>query len=282
MANFALRAKVLLIIVNTFLWLSGCGFMAVGIWLKADQGMVNLSAALSSSTITNGQNVVEIMAWICIGTGVFIFVVGACGLLAVLRESKLMLMVYVFCLVLVLAGEISAAIYAVVKKDQVINSLRESGREYMATSYNFSDTSSKGFNYVMLKFECCGVNNYTDFYESSYVNRSRRWNTYGAAITSACCSIHPADLSNTTVDGPEPINQTACYIEASLFAENSSTPLNYFYPQGCLTSFVDFISKNLVVVVAVGFSITVVEILAIVFASLLYCNIDEEKIYIKG
>jgi hypothetical protein len=61
----------------------------------------------------------EYAAYILIAMGAFVFLVGFLGCCGAIKESKCMLGLYIFFLVLVMAGELAAGIIAIIYKDKV-------------------------------------------------------------------------------------------------------------------------------------------------------------------
>lgn len=62
--------------------------LGVGVWMKVDLRVANLGQAIS---IGLNEQVVDIVAWIFIGTGIFVFVVGFMGCCGAIKESRILL-----------------------------------------------------------------------------------------------------------------------------------------------------------------------------------------------
>lgn len=65
----------------------------------------------------------KVGAYILIGFGAFVFLVGFCGCCGAIRRSKCLLGLYILCLILVCAGELAAGIYVAVKRGSVEDDL---------------------------------------------------------------------------------------------------------------------------------------------------------------
>ena len=62
--------------------------MGVGIWIKTDPELSNLGQAVK---VGEQEPVVEIVTWLFIGAGIFVFAVGVVGIIGIIRESKIMI-----------------------------------------------------------------------------------------------------------------------------------------------------------------------------------------------
>lgn len=72
----------------TLLQILGLGVLGIGIWLKVDQTVANLGQAVN---IGLSDPVIDIVAWLFIGAGIFVFVVGFLGCCSAIKESQILL-----------------------------------------------------------------------------------------------------------------------------------------------------------------------------------------------
>ncbi|XP_060710935.1 tetraspanin-1-like [Hemiscyllium ocellatum] len=96
----------------------------------------------------------------------------------------------------------------------------------------------------VLEFQCCGLNNYTDFIQSSYHKLK------GRLYPKSCCH----DPSSPHCDG---------------FDTSDAT----IYPKGCFNAVITMIKKNSAVISGVAVGIAIIEMLAMVISLTLFINL---------
>ncbi|KAF6018628.1 hypothetical protein EB796_023063 [Bugula neritina] len=183
-------SKILLIIFNCIFWAFGVAILIVGIWIKTDPEISNLGQAVK---VGDAEPVVEIVTWLFIGAGIFVFAVGVVGMIGIIRESKIMMGFYIVCVFIVFAAEASAGVYAGVRKDYIIEKIKDEGAKFIKNSYTDDANSdyyliSKGFNYVQVQFKCCGVNDFLDYQGSVYIEELGNRIKPNASMSWACCT----------------------------------------------------------------------------------------------
>ena len=98
------------------LQLSGAAILGVGIWLRVDK---NAYKIFDLAQEAQGDSMFEVACYVLIGIGAFVFIVGFLGCCGAIKESKCMLGLYIFFLVIVFIVELAAGILAAVYKDRV-------------------------------------------------------------------------------------------------------------------------------------------------------------------
>ncbi|XP_013396016.1 CD9 antigen isoform X2 [Lingula anatina] len=252
-------AKFMLIVFNTIFWLSGAAVLGVGIWLRIDPSILKYQQVVS---IDSEDPMLEYAAYALIAAGAFVFLVGFCGCCGALRESKFMLGMYIFFMVLIMAVELAAGILAVAYKDKVETQLKA----YMVTSiknkYMTNNTIGAAWNLVQYNHECCGANNYTDYHNSKWSNAS------GIHVAPTCCKMDPGK----DPDKIQPVNYQVCQTEA-----NAGTPSpTQLHSKGCYEAVKAWFLNHAVVVIAVGCGIAGVELFGFIFAICLCRGIGDE------
>lgn len=307
-------AKVTLIIFNVFFWLSGCGILALGIWLKVDPSIVQMTSVIQVSMVTDAQ-FLTLVAWLFIAVGIFVLLVGFFGCCGAVRESRVLLSLYMLCLFLVTAGELAGGVYAAIRREDIEQSMRSHGLQWIRSKYDPPEAASRAFNYMMLEFKCCGINDYHDFESSHFVNvtppagntgfpagnaGSAAGNASSAAgnagsagryqyalnvtgsrgdllIPKACCRSGNPDSLLAALQNAEPANETQCTADALTAFNNSSRQgTAEFHAQGCLDSLVTFSKSRLLVIVLVGCLIASIELFGFACALCLCRGIGED------
>ncbi|KAK3101608.1 hypothetical protein FSP39_004826 [Pinctada imbricata] len=139
----------------------GCGGLVVGVWMEINKepyGVVLPSHAYLKATS------------LLISASVITLIIGFVGCCGSLIENRGMLVVYfVFLLVTFILGVVATAL-AFTNKEVFKKSLKTEllySLEY-STKPNISDSSRDGVNNMLnmmqTQLNCCGVNNYTDWY----------------------------------------------------------------------------------------------------------------------
>ncbi|XP_052802062.1 tetraspanin-4-like [Mya arenaria] len=146
---------------NVLIWLLGFGVLTVGIWMHLNQAPY--SSLLPNSSFL-GATVITICA------GALLFIVGFTGCCGAILESQCMLITY-FTFVLVIFGlEVAATSVCLTHKTEIEGYLRE---EVMLSLYRdykqeLVGTPTGGVvavvDNIQTNFECCGVDNHTDWY----------------------------------------------------------------------------------------------------------------------
>ena len=141
-----------------------------------------------------------------IGIGLLTFIVGFFGCCGACKESSCMLCLYFF-IIVAICGLIGALIFLPekfeIKPQQVKMDLQHDIKEIIQRSYSRYNTSSFA-NMVIDKiqddFQCCGSNNYTDWYNSLQNNSTRPEIGVGSATNAY---IHAAASQSLRQFGPQ-------------------------------------------------------------------------------
>uniref|UniRef100_A0A667IJ11 Tetraspanin-4 n=1 Tax=Lynx canadensis TaxID=61383 RepID=A0A667IJ11_LYNCA len=137
--------------------LGGCGILGVGIWLAATQGnFATLSSSFPSLSAAN----------LLIVTGTFVMAIGFVGCIGAIKENKCLLLTFFVLLLLVflLEATITILFFAYTDKiDRYAQRDLKKGLHLYGTPGNVGLTNAWGI--IQTDFRCCGVSNYTDWFE---------------------------------------------------------------------------------------------------------------------
>lgn len=155
-------AKMLLFIFNAVFFLCGAGMLAMGIWFIVAEENSYFTEILGG--YDNSDPLLSVAAYVVIGVGGLIFIVGFLGCCGACMESKCMLIMYTIFLVVLLAAEITAAILAIVYQsdieaelnNEILDSLQYYGLEDQKAFTEAWDKMQQGQ-------ECCGYNDSGDW-----------------------------------------------------------------------------------------------------------------------
>ena len=224
---------VLVFVKNFFFFVAGCGITTLGIYLqitmKSYFDILGESAILSSSLIF-------------IIVGVIITLVSFLGCCAACTENRCMMGSYAALLLLVLLAECVVTIMPFVykgKAEKIVHDALAAGQK----SYNISghDGVTKSWDSIQQKFECCGLENYTDWQNMAFQNGDVN------KAPDSCCRKEARNCG-----------------EGQLTAESDK-----IYRSGCYDNFKEMVKKNIYLVGAAGIGIALFQLISIIVACVL-------------
>eukprot|EP00914_Ancora_sagittata_P018242 GHVO01036061.1.p1 GENE.GHVO01036061.1~~GHVO01036061.1.p1 ORF type:complete len:270 (-),score=31.23 GHVO01036061.1:446-1255(-) len=259
-------AKFLLIVFNAIFWLSGACVLGVGLWLLLDDSATQVfGLAIEAS----GDSTFKTACYVLIGIGAFVFLVGFLGCCGAIRESKCLLGLYIFALVVVFVVELAAGILAALYKDKITDELKEQLEKSIAEKpYYDNDMKYTAWglsvNFAQAKFKCCG------FIEPDAADYTQQdFNaTYGIPFPYSCCKLKEG--TDTKEEGK--VSEEDVEDWTSCQAKNTEQ----FYSKACYESVKNWISDNLIILIGVGIGIACLEICGLIFAICLIRAFGEE------
>ncbi|KAH9519145.1 cd82 antigen [Bulinus truncatus] len=249
MGFFSSCSRALLIIFNLIFWLSGAAILAVGIWILVDPQLREYMKVIKDGT--QDEEFLKTSAYILIGFGSFVFLVGFCGCCGAIRASKCLLGFYIFFLVVVFAGELAAGIYVAVFKNDIEGKLEKGLVDSIKKSYD--GDLGPAWDTIQKELTCCGGESYKDYENSTWSSKQ----TGNVKIPPSCCKL---------VDG-KPKNLTRC----------QETEEGYFFDKGCRKALLDWISDHSAILIGVGCGIAGLEIVGLICAICFCRHIDKDK-----
>ncbi|XP_061163805.1 tetraspanin-9-like [Saccostrea echinata] len=189
--------------------------------------------------------------------GAFFFVLGILGCVGACCQVKCMLVVYVVFLVILLLVEITFIILIFAVRSEVDSWIKKPFKKAIKEEYkgiHSKESISIAINFVSVEFECCGVDNYSDF-NSSTLWRNETVNETNPLIPVICCKNRTSDAIKSCVENPN---------------QNNS----YAY-QGCYNAIDNWLIKNQNIMIGVGAAVLAVELLLMIFA-LVVCKSGEK------
>ncbi|KAM6262453.1 tetraspanin-1 [Porphyrio hochstetteri] len=230
--------KVMMILFNLAIFLSGGTLLGVGIWATVDQkSFLDIFGTLSSSIL----HVVNV-SYFLIAVGAILLVIGFLGCYGAQKESKCLLMMFFSVVLIIFIAEVAAAVVALVYTGIAETLLSNTVTPLLKEKYGVDEHLTHNWNVTMKEFRCCGLNNYTDFTNSTWYHM---YNTYPGP----CC------------EDREPCNDT-------LAAESKA--------KGCFNQILEEIRTNSGVVGGVAAGIAALEIAAMAVSMYLYCHLDQK------
>ncbi|NXP26504.1 TSN1 protein, partial [Scytalopus superciliaris] len=230
--------KVMMILFNLAIFLSGGTLLGVGIWVKVDgESFVDIFGALSSSVL----QVVNV-SYVLIVIGAILLVIGFLGCYGAQKESKCLLMMFFSVVLIIFIAEVAVAVVALVYTGLAETLLSALVTPVLKDKYGKDKTLTHIWNTTMTKVHCCGLNNYTDFNDSFWYNEH---NTYPEPCFGASPPLARPHLCGCLV-------------------------------QGCFDQILEEIRTNAGVAGGVAAGIGALEIAAMAVSMYLYCRLDEK------
>ncbi|NWI92294.1 TSN1 protein, partial [Pitta sordida] len=230
--------KVMMILFNLAIFLSGGTLLGVGIWVKVDgQSFVNIFGTLSSSIL----QVVNV-SYVLIVIGAILLVIGFLGCYGAQKESKCLLMMFFSVVLIIFIAEIAVAVLALVYTSLAETLLTALVTPVLKEKYGVDKSLTHIWNVTMTEVHCCGLNDYTDFNDSYW------YKTYGTYPPPCSGALPP--LAHAHLCG--------CLL------------------QGCFDQILEEIRTNAGVAGGVAAGIGALEIAAMAVSMYLYCRLDEK------
>ncbi|XP_010638677.1 tetraspanin-4 [Fukomys damarensis] len=215
--------------------LGGCGVLGVGIWLAATQGnFATLSSSFPSLSAAN----------LLIVTGTFVMAIGFVGCIGALKENKCLLLTFFVMLLLVLLLEATIAVFFFAYTDRIDRYAQEDlkkGLHLYGTPGNVGLTNA--WSIIQTDFRCCGVSNYTDWFE-----------VYNATRVPDSCCLEFSDRCGLHAPGT-------------------------WWKAPCYETVKAWLQENLLAVGVFGLCTALVQILGLTFAMTMYCQVVKADTY---
>lgn len=227
---------------NVIFWLLGCAVLGIGIWLQVSKGpyaSVAPSFNFLSATV------------LCITAGVLILIIGFFGCCGAIMDNQCMLLTYFMLVVVIFMLEIVSSVLAFIYRIEIEVTVRNELLEGIKQSYPKPGSGEeeeglvRGWGTVQSSLQCCGVDNYTDWY------RIKAWPT-DDKVPIECCR-----------------NMTTC---------KTTDPADW-HSHGCYRELKNKLVDNLLIVGGVCLGVVVIQIFGMAAAMAMFCCLRADKYY---
>ncbi|XP_033758732.1 CD63 antigen-like [Pecten maximus] len=253
--------QIILVIINLIFSLVGILLLTVGSIVKWGGNIMddvlsdwysNFRKALEEAGVDNSSienfNIEEFMQEAAIAfivIGIFFFLLGIIGCIGACCKVRSLLICYSVIIVLVIIVELTFVILLFAIRDDIDKWLKKPLEEAIKDEYtgtNGTDAVTLGLNFIMSEFECCGVENYTEF-----TTTATKWQKIlpNQMIPLICCR-------NATRDNFD-----------CLTSPNKD---NSYSDKGCYSAIEDWVDDNANILIGSGAGVAAVEILLVLFA----------------
>ncbi|XP_063922888.1 tetraspanin-9-like isoform X2 [Zophobas morio] len=228
--------------LNVLLWITGCGVLGVGIWLRiAYEGYASLLpqyALLSADSLA-----------IVVGTITFILAFLACC--GSWFQSRCMLVTYFSLVVFMFIAEFLVGSLAFVFRVSLGHTFRQELQNGLWHHYNVTARGPNSlvtiWDNLQSEFKCCGVNNYEDwFLIDAWPNKN--W------VPDTCCI--PSKLEEDC---------------------GQSGNADIFYSTGCYHQIHMWFVQRLHIVGVVGLVVAFIQLFGLISSMLLFCTVRHKR-----
>jgi len=263
--------RLLIILFNLAFVVIGAVLLGIGIYAVKDPKMQQLRPLLNpditskySQTLSN----IEIFAIILIIIGGILLLIGFLGCCGAIKGFRFLHILYAVIIGGIILAEIAILIVYIIYqnrfKTEFVNKLQESiVKYYVGPPINNSTSTnsiSLAWDFAQFNLQCCGAINKNDYLNTTNWNRTDPYQPNATLIVPfTCCPLNSPKNWNGLPTNMSEAN--TCAIEG----------VNA-YSQGCYDSIINLLAQYKTYVIIGGVIVGVVEILAFIFAILLYCR----------
>ncbi|CAH1786569.1 unnamed protein product [Owenia fusiformis] len=140
--------KYLMFAFNFLFWLVGCAILGVAIWVRVDPDFKKYVEGNFEQLYTG--------AYILMGIGVLIMIIGFLGCCGAIKESQCMLATFFVLLFLIFAILVAAGVYALVQQDDLKSEVNKVLQGRVA-DYHQNEGSKTFMDNIQVNFKCCGA-----------------------------------------------------------------------------------------------------------------------------
>ncbi|XP_029636610.1 CD151 antigen [Octopus sinensis] len=252
--------KFFLFIVNILFFIAGLVTFAIGVWTATDR--------IFMSDII-GSNLYSSASYMMIISGIVITLVSILGCVTSWREMRFGVLIYFIILLFIFVFLVIASILAVVFRGELEDVMSKSMGETLIKQYgndierNAENRAvTKAWDLTQERLECCGVDS-----RGWEIYRESRWyrdqpNTAIKFVPVSCCkNIHVNRITRTrhcqeTTMGPPAVTEGG---------KN-----DYLFYQGCYDAAYTFVMDQAGILLAIGFSFSIVLICGLVLSLCLF------------
>ncbi|XP_006033198.1 tetraspanin-36-like [Alligator sinensis] len=189
-----ITSKTVLLLLSLVFWAAAAGLSYVGAYVintykNYDHFLQDKYALLPAVII------------ICVA--VVMFIIGLIGCCATIRESRVGLGFFLVIILIIFVAEVSAFVLGFIYREKVKTDVQSTMRAVFQ-KYDGKSAEADVVDYLQEQFQCCGVNNYSDWTTTPWFN-----STGNNSVPVSCCK---QDIKNCTgqLSEPQDLNTEGC------------------------------------------------------------------------
>lgn len=227
--------KTLLMVFNIIFWITGIVLLVLGIWMK-----ISLHQFMELS-----ENFSNAVPYTFVATGAAIVLVGFSACCCTVKGQPILLYMLSAFLALVFLLEMGASIAGYVFRDNIESGFL-TGLTKSVHNFGKRDVRDQNINSLQSTVGCCGIYNYTDWFDTPWANHSN-------VVPASCCT-----------------NATFCH-------NQPVSDYSLIYHDGCYQKVVVFMRKNLSAIGGVALGIAFFQLLGVILSCCLAKHINKNK-----
>lgn len=243
--------KYFLFFFNLIFFIFGATIMGFGLWILLDNQ--SLIAVLQDSSM-----VLKVVSYILIAVGSLSMILGFLGCLGAIYEIRCLLGLYFTCLLLILLGQVSAAVLIYFQRDSLRKETSDIVSQVIENYTGQNKTAEQAWDYLQRTMQCCGWLGSEDW-DVNHMMKNSSENLYS-------CSCHNASL--------QPFNVTD-----SGFCSDASNKLP-IYEKGCMDKVGSWLFTNYGIILGICLGVAVIELLGMIL-SMGLCKTVHQEDYTK-
>jgi len=261
--------RLLIVLFNLAFIIVGLTLLAIGIYMIKDPKMQQLRQLLNpdlTSQYSQGLSYIELFAIVIIVIGGVCLVIGFLGCCGAIKGFRFLHVIYAIVIGIIILAEIGIVIYYVANQDrfksQFVTTLQQAVRnQYVGPSIDNSTTNpfSVAFDFTQFNLQCCGAANMSDYQNTTRWSKSNPYGNGTLLVPFTCCPLGAGTNWNQLPSNMS-IAQTC-----ALTGQNA-------YTEGCYDALAALLATYKRNIIIGGAIIGVVEVVALLFALLLYCR----------
>jgi hypothetical protein len=268
--------RLLIVLFNLAFIVVGILLLAIGFYVVKDPKLQQLRPLLNpdlTSAYSQSLSYIEIFAIVIIVIGGVLLVIGFLGCCGAIKGFRFLHVVYALVIGAIIIAEIAIIILFVAYQNrfrsEIVNELRASIATYYVgvptDNTTIVNPVSLSWDFAQFNLQCCGAISKNDFSSATNWNRADPYQPgVNLTIPFTCCPLGAAQNWTTL-----PTNFTAADICAT---QNINA-----YAPGCYDRLLDVIAAYKNNFIIGGAVVGSVELLAFVFAILLFCRKEDYK-----
>ncbi|KAK2175020.1 hypothetical protein NP493_760g01046 [Ridgeia piscesae] len=225
--------RIIFLIFNVLIVISGLGCVGVGIWMHADK---DIEAYLTVLRRSPRDHALVSGASLLIAAGFLMVIFAVLGFFSIIKNNKLLLRLYIFLLVIGVTMQLTTGFLLVHFKYDLHRSIQRGMKNDIRNEYDFDNAIGRAWNRVQVRRRCCGAFGSWDYQNSKWWHKENPGvsdpNEALANVPASCCKVnqnYDTDVSRVDTQSPPIKHNKNCQQDAAGRKDGS----NFLNGRGC-------------------------------------------------